>query len=224
MSERWQQYFQDATHGHSALDYAVAHWYFSMPLYQEIKRYVQPPARVLEVGCGLGYSAVYLQECGYRAVGVDNDPDIVRAARENARRMDSAAEFEVADGRDLARFRGAFDLAFSVGVVEHFERGGTVAMLREQAAAATYVVTVIPTPFTRYAAPVTDERFYGVAGFRRIYRDAGLRPLRSFGYGDIPASPHVLIKRLLPYGLWRALQNRFAYAMGMGLAGASGPR
>jgi SAM-dependent methyltransferase len=224
MSERWQQYFQGATRGRSALEYAVTHWSFSIPLYQEIKRCVQPPARVLEIGCGLGYSTIYLQECGYRAVGVDNDADIVRAARENARRMDSAAEFEVADGRDLARSRGSFDLAFSVGVVEHFERGETVAMLREQAAAATYVVTVIPTPFTRYAAPVTDERFYGVAAFRRIYRDAGLRPLRSFGYGDIPAPPHVLIKRVLPYGLWRVLQNRFAYAMGMGLAGASETR
>jgi SAM-dependent methyltransferase len=224
MSERWQQYFQGATHGRSALDYAVAHWAYSMPLYQEIKRCVPPPARVLEIGCGLGYSTVYLQECGYRAVGVDNDEDIVRVAVENARRMESPAEFAVADGRDLTRFRSAFDLAFSIGVVEHFERSGTIGMLREQAAAAAYVVTVVPTPFTRYAAPVTDERFYGVAEFRRMYREAGLRPLRSFGYGDIPAAPHVMAKRLLPYGLWRLLQNRFAYAMGMGLAGASGTR
>lgn len=224
MSERWQQYFQDATHGRSTLDYAVTHWTYSMPLYQEIKRYVQPPARVLEVGCGLGLSTIYLQECGYRAVGIDNDADIVRAARENGRRMDSAAEFEVADAGDLARFRGAFDLAFSVGVLEHFERGRTVAMVREQAAAAAFVVTVIPTPFTRFAAPVTDERFYSVGEFRRIYGDAGVRPLRSFGYGDIPASPHVLVKRLLPYALWRVLQNRFAYAMGMGLVGASQTR
>ncbi len=224
MSERWQQYFKGATHGRSALKYAVTHWNYNMPLYQEIKRYVQPPARVLEVGCGLGYSTVYLQECGYRGVGVDNDADIVRAARENARRLDSAAEFEVADARDLAQFRSSFDLAFSVGVVEHVERGETVGMLREQAGAAKYVITVIPTPFTRHAAPVTDERFYSVTGFRRLYRDAGVRPLRSFGYGDIPVPPHVWIKRLLPYGLWRVLQNRFAYAMGIGLVGASGTR
>jgi hypothetical protein len=57
-----------------------------------------------------------------------------------------------------------------------------------------------------------------VAEFRRIYRDAGSRPRRSFH------PPHVLIKRLLPYGPWRALQKRFGYAMGMGQAGASEAR
>src|SRR5262249_38490897 len=192
----------------SALEYAVAHWHYSMPLYQEIKRVVSPPARILEVGCGLGYSALYLQSCGYRAVGIDNDADIVARAREGAGRLDSAPEFEVADARDLTRFRGAFDLAFSVGVVEHFDRSETVAMLREQAHAATYLVTVIPTLFTRYAAQVTDERFYTVRAFRRLHQDAGVRPLRAFGYGDVPGTRLVWTKRLLPYGLWRGLQNR----------------
>jgi hypothetical protein len=122
----------------------------------------------MPLGRGLGCSTADHPGCGDRVVGLGDDEDIVRAARESARRVGSAAELAVAAGRDLV-----------------------------------------------------DERFHGVAEFRRLPRQAGRRPRRRSGYRDIPAAPQVSIERLLPYGGWRVPQNRRACAAGMGPADAS---
>ena len=41
---------------------------------------VDPPARVLDAGCGTGRVALRLQELGFRCVGVDADESMLRAA------------------------------------------------------------------------------------------------------------------------------------------------
>lgn len=60
--------------------------------------------RVLDVGCGAGRHALYLQEQGHEVVGIDASPGAVEVARE---RGVDARECDVADVRDLDA--GTFD-------------------------------------------------------------------------------------------------------------------
>lgn len=62
-----------------------------------------PPARVLDAGCGPGLYAVRLAQLGYRVDGVDLGPAVIRHARREARAagVGRDAHFEVGDIRSL---------------------------------------------------------------------------------------------------------------------------
>jgi 2-polyprenyl-3-methyl-5-hydroxy-6-metoxy-1,4-benzoquinol methylase len=220
MTERWVNFFtKEKENYRSLLAYAVNHWLYNDPLYSRIKRTVKPPARILDVGSGPGLSAICLQENGYEVTGVDNDPELLTQAAANAKHFSSKAKFESADAFNLSEYAGQFDLVYSVGVIEHFEREKTVALLKEQSKCATYVVAVIPTKYSRYLIGTTDERLYTIRDLEAMFAAAGLKVVDTFGYGDIYSPAHIWYKRILPHALYRLLQNKFSYAMGIGCVG-----
>jgi len=53
-----------------------------------VARLVEPPARVLDAGCGTGRVAIRLAELGYAVVGVDLDASMLREARDEAPELD----------------------------------------------------------------------------------------------------------------------------------------
>jgi len=221
MSERWVDYFEASLKGRKLLDYAVEHWTYSVQLYYQIRKHVPPPARILEIGCGLGLSSIYLQECGYEVTAVDNSEAVIKMARRSAEMLSSNPVIEQADALHMRKYYHCYDLCFSVGVVEHFERDVTVKLLEEQKKCAQYVIAVVPSKYTAYVAEITDERIYTARGLKKIFKDAGLSHISSFGYGDIPSTFHSCMKYSLPFGGYRLLQNYFSYTMGIGCVGKS---
>ena len=216
MTQRWKDFF-DAYGAFEPrwLSAAVAHWGFHEVLYGTIAKYVQAPGRILDVGSGPGWSAFYLSSMGYRVTGIDNEPSLVDLARMQSQRLNVGAQFLCEDAFDLRSLHGQFDLAFSCGVLEHFDREVTVQLLREQARCARHVVIQIPTRFTAYAAPLTDERIYTIKELAAMVEDAGMRVVEKFGYGDVTATrSQIWLRRVLPRMAYRELQNRgFGYAM-----------
>src|SRR4051794_23162093 len=63
---------------------------------------LQPGNRVLDLGCGAGWTTLFLAESGFDAVGVDIAPAAVGMARSRAERWGVAARFELADIEELA--------------------------------------------------------------------------------------------------------------------------
>jgi len=220
MTGRWTDYFhKDSEKYHSLLECAVNHWNYNDPLYFRIRNLIKPGARILDVGCGPGLSDIYLQACGYKVTGLEKDPEVLAQAKENASYFKTPARFESGDAFDLSGYHNSFDLAYSVGVVEHFDRPTTVRLIREQARCASSVITVIPTKYTSYSGQITDERIYTVSQLNGIMRDAGLNVVSQFGYGNITSPVHNLVRRLLPHGALRVLQDRCSYAMGIACIG-----
>lgn len=216
MSERWKNYFDS----HGAFDQnwlgtAVAHWGFHETLYGMISRHCPAPARILNVGSGPGWSELYLASIGYDVTGIDNEPSLVELARERASLIGVPAKFEVADAFDLSSFESKFDLVFSCGVLEHFDREVTIELLKEQSRCAPNVVIEIPTKYTAYSGGITDERIYTVSQLASMVEDAGLKVTARFGYGDLSATPmHVFARRFLPRAALRFMQNRgYAYSI-----------
>ena len=60
----------------------------------------EPPARVVDIGCGTGSLAVLLAEHGYEVEGVDFSPAMVSAAQAKARAAGVGVRFRVADAHD----------------------------------------------------------------------------------------------------------------------------
>lgn len=209
MSDRWWDYFSShmASEKHW-LQGAVSHWQFFQTFYGVLLGRYPAGTRILDVGCGPGYTDLYLAANGYRVTGIDNDERIVQLAGDLAARLGVEVDYRQADAFELGRFHGAFDVAYSVGVLEHFDRDVTIELLKEQARCARDVVICIPTRYTRYSDGITDERIYRIDQLRQIVREAGLDVTGSFGFGDVTVTrSQVWLKRILPHAMYRILQN-----------------
>ena len=222
MSKRWKEYFS----GYNAfesdwLKSAVLHWGFHETLYGNIISVCPPPARIIDVGCGPGWSAIYLASLGYEVVGLDNEQSLVVLANENAHRLGSRARFICGDAFDLLSLEQQFDLAYSCGVLEHFDRHVTIDLLKQQANCAKYVLIQIPSRFTAYTGEITDERIYSISELKGIVRDAGLDVKKSFGYGELSVTKiHFVLRQILPRAMWRFLQN-MGYSFALAVIGSS---
>lgn len=72
---RWMNFFDAHLNKyHSLLEYAAEHWQYHAPMFHHLRQVIPAPARLLEIGCGLGFSAIYLHGCGYEITAVDNAP------------------------------------------------------------------------------------------------------------------------------------------------------
>lgn len=74
------------------------------------RKHFPPQAEVLDIGCGAGRTTVPLAQMGYRVVGIDLSPAMIRRAR--AISAGIGARYEVMDATDLRFSDGAFDAAF----------------------------------------------------------------------------------------------------------------
>lgn len=78
----------------------------------------RPPARLLDLGCGSGWTTAMFAASGYNVLGVDIAPAAIRIAAEiNA---GTGAEFRVCDFENLP-FRDEFDIAVLYDCLHHSE-------------------------------------------------------------------------------------------------------
>jgi SAM-dependent methyltransferase len=75
--------------------------------------------RTLELGCGMGYNAQRLAQCGARLTVMDLAPRAVALARERFGLRGLLGDFVVADAERLPFAAGAFARVFSSGVIHH---------------------------------------------------------------------------------------------------------
>lgn len=220
MTERWKAYItQGVNAAGGPIAFALSQWMFSFPLFLAIRRVLPSGGKVLDVGCGAGIFTALLAHHGFQVVGIDEDPDIVAYAKEMTGYLRSPARVEQGNAFDLCRYYAQFDLVYSLGVVEHFEPAVTVRLIEEQARCARFILVAVPTRFTRYAAPVMDERLYRRRQVSDLVRRAGVRVKESFVYGEVPTRIARNLERFLPGILYRRVKHVWTYGMGIGCLG-----
>ena len=82
--------------------------------------HVEPDSTILDVGCGVGFTPVYLaRRYGCRVMGVDLHESMIERARERARRegLEDRVAFRQADMQDLPFEDGLFDAVIAESVV-----------------------------------------------------------------------------------------------------------
>jgi 2-polyprenyl-3-methyl-5-hydroxy-6-metoxy-1,4-benzoquinol methylase len=223
MSDRWTEYIRGGIErAGGPMPFALNQWSFLAPITAAIGRHTRKGGRLLDVGCGAGIYSSLLAHHGYAVTGVDEEPRIVALAGEMAEYFRAPTVFEQGSAFDLHRWHGQFDLAYSLGVVEHFDADVTVKLIEEQSRCAPVVVVVVPTRHTRFASPPTDERFYSRPEFEQVVARTGLVIKESFVYGDLPTPAAVAAGRLLPKVINRPIRHLFTYGMGLCCVAARG--
>jgi len=95
---------------------------------------LRPGQAVLDVGCGTGVLTRLAAEAvgrAGRAVGIDPTPGMIRVALEEARRLGSAAEFELGVVEGLRFEPDTFDIVFASMMLHHLPADLKRAGLRE---------------------------------------------------------------------------------------------
>jgi SAM-dependent methyltransferase len=78
-----------------------------------------PPARLLDLGCGAGWTSIFFARRGYDVLGIDISEDMILHANANKRRAGAyRAQFLASDYEQLD-FEGEFDCAVFYGSLHH---------------------------------------------------------------------------------------------------------
>ncbi|HET6277959.1 MAG TPA: class I SAM-dependent methyltransferase [Candidatus Polarisedimenticolia bacterium] len=101
-------------------------------LLTQIGAHVPPGGRILVLGSGNGYDCFALERRGYRPVGVDFSPAMIRLSNQEAERRRSSVVFRLADLRSLDERDGSFDAVLFTHEVYSFcpEHEARVRLLR----------------------------------------------------------------------------------------------
>src|SRR5262249_29494041 len=75
--------------------------------------------RILDVGCGPGWTSLFLARAGYDVTGVDISERMIDIARERSVHDNTPAEFHVGDMEDLDLGRYDFDGALFFDCLHH---------------------------------------------------------------------------------------------------------
>jgi 2-polyprenyl-3-methyl-5-hydroxy-6-metoxy-1,4-benzoquinol methylase len=114
------------------------------------KEFVPPGARVLEVGCGVGINAKYIQRIASRVVGVDISDRNIEIAKEYA--GSPRAEFRVLDILERADELdplGPFDVVVLPDVIEHVPKNrypGLFAAIERLLSRPGRILLTYPSP------------------------------------------------------------------------------
>jgi SAM-dependent methyltransferase len=146
-------------------------------------------ARVIDLGCGSGWTTLFLAEAGHDALGLDLVPANVDVARERASRWGSPARFEVADLEALHPASSPFDAGLLFEALHHCARQDAVlAGAARQLRPGGWLLIGEPTwlhrlsPGARRARRELGwlERGITLRSLRRDLRAAGFEPPRRF--------------------------------------------
>lgn len=152
----------------------------------------QPGTRVIDVGCGAGWTTLFLAEAGFIPLGVDLVPANVELCRERAHRWRSAARFAVADMEALADAEldgSPFDAALLFDALHHSSRqAGVLAGIARHVKPGGWLLLGEPTllhAVSPHARATTrelgwTERGIGLRSLKRDLRAAGFGATRRF--------------------------------------------
>jgi SAM-dependent methyltransferase len=158
-----------------------------------LQQWLPPGGTILDLGCGPGWSSLFLARAGWSVTGVDISERMIEIARARAAQENVSVTFEVADLEELDLGRRDFDGALIFDALHHCPRydlvlaqacshlkpGGTLLVMepswlhlvspRARRMARLFDVTELG--FTRFGLWRTLRR----AGFRRTswYHDTG---------------------------------------------------
>ncbi len=87
-------------------------------------KYLKKNSKILDAGCGLGKWVIYLNQRGYKIIGIDNNEKLISKLR----KYNNSLQVEICDILKINYPDNYFDAYISMGVVEHFEKGPLSAL------------------------------------------------------------------------------------------------
>lgn len=152
------------------------------------------PRTALEGGCGSAVMASFLRLVGIQTVAVDNDTEVLEAARQGAANWPVQPEFVLHDIFDLTTLGRNVDVVFSQGVLEHFSDEQIGELCQQALAVAPQFVFSVPSKHYGHR-DFGNERLMTAEQWRRI-----LQP-----HGQVHVEEYFLARRRYTLGLRKPL-------------------
>jgi SAM-dependent methyltransferase len=197
---------------------------------------LRPGERLLDAGCGEGRHCYGALERGARVVGLDLDPEGLRAAvgglRTRAGELDSMGEMLQGNTFHLPFADGSFDKVICSEVMEHVHdyRAAARELSRVTAPGGIVAVTIPTATSENLYLRVGDDYFESLGGHIRIFRprqlaeglaDAGLATV-GVGFAHALHTPYWVLRSIA--GLPKADESRLVRAYRLFLIRATGSR
>jgi SAM-dependent methyltransferase len=155
----------------------------------ELFQSITPRGRILDLGCGSGWTSLFLARAGFQVVGVDISERMIEIARERSQRENCPVSFIAADMEEMCLDTDHFDGALFFDCLHHCN--GYLEALRRSFAhlrPGGYVLLFETTWLHRFSPRAREaSRRYGVTelGFsrrqlRRALASTGFCNLRHF--------------------------------------------
>lgn len=132
--------------------------------------------KVIELGCGTGIVAGYLQNLGLDVMALDLSPSVLKYAQEIAENSNIIKPCKYVEGNilNLQFKKNCFDVSYSNGVLEHFNDEDIIKILKQQLEISRYVVFGIPsTYFNMNEKMLGNERGLTIKEWEKFIKISG---------------------------------------------------
>ena len=163
--------------------------------------------KVIETGCGTGIMAGYLQKQGLDVTALDLSQRVLDYAKEIAQNSNiiKPCKYEQGDILNLKYKKNSFDVAYSNGVMEHFNDEEIIRILEQQMNISKYVIFGIPsTYFNMNEKMLGNERGLTLKEWNNLITRAGGRLIEqtSFHYYKFYKRLFEIKKWFKPKAFW----------------------
>lgn len=111
---------------HKPFGYSSNYWLKWATITESFARLgIQPGAKVLDVGCGAGWTSAFLAETGFKVTGVDIVPQNIKIAKQRAKNRGFGSTFIVGD-MDSLQINQKFDAVLIFDALHHTNRQSQV--------------------------------------------------------------------------------------------------
>lgn len=107
--------------------------------------FVLKGAKIIEMGCGTGQFSAECALRGCKVLGIDISENSIKIANEIKKRYKiTGCNFKVLNALETGFSDSEFDIAFNMGVIEHFNDEEIIKFLKEMSRISKYVVVGVP--------------------------------------------------------------------------------
>jgi 2-polyprenyl-3-methyl-5-hydroxy-6-metoxy-1,4-benzoquinol methylase len=102
--------------------------------------------KILDIGCGFGYSSVSLSYLGYDVVALDKDGEVINIIKKNAKNFGKNMKIVKGDLFEIDKIfkPDSFDASISGGLLEHFNIRDIRRIVKKQLLFAPIVIADMP--------------------------------------------------------------------------------
>lgn len=147
----------------------------SVFLLELFEAFVPTNARILEVGCNAGRNLAALHRAGYENLaGLDINPDALALLGERFPELSDVPLFPGPAGQVLSAFAdGAFDVVYTMAVLEHIHPTEAEGVFRDMVRIARRIVTIEDeATSSRRRCPRNYAQVFGALGMTEEYAES----------------------------------------------------
>jgi len=112
------------------------------------RKYLEKGSKILDVGCGLGCTAIPLSLLGYRVTGIEIEDKVLECAKINSEKFGERGNIRILKGDlykiDMMFGEDSFDAVIHGGTMEHFPENDIPKLLRKQLGIAPLIIGSVP--------------------------------------------------------------------------------